>query len=504
MADANVILGNLEHAYLKVVTQEDGLELFSMGMDQCGERDKWSRLFLLHTNCGDILDAALTRLSNLPDGPSLTPCAALVVVLSAIPEGTWSGLIPNTITSCFEGVIVPKLAGLHVCENAYLLSCLRSALHVYTKCAGGSCKSYRRCFQSLSRVNTILSPTGEQLTPAHPLMLRVALDNSHFTLADSLLSSAIITEIDPTKTGCTLADFIQYYHYEAMLHLARRCYPSALRALHSAMSVPGYGGSDPTLVRRCYPLYILTHVMMTAKSPTWDTMEDINKHVDRAARSQCKDYMEFATTFETLDAAAIRRCAQEKAATWEHDSTSDVIAQCIESVPMHRLRSWTRVCCACTLADAAQEVFCDVPVETSEPIVKCMILKLVASGELRCIMSPTSSGSTIVRFLTVAPTSTTSENTRCSPLASVVLSARSPQERAACAATIEKHTLVKEAVAVHAALQSMYSRMSMSAEMLRSLPASDPLVAQKHEEWGQKLQQRSLVDAMLGRPPHSK
>lgn len=495
MSDVDYHLDSLVQAYQNAVKRDNGMEAFASSMEHSAAHERWAQVAKSAT-VNLVLERVFSILTKLPVGRSLSPAAAFVVVLSAVPER--SAVDPQLFASFFEDCVVAQMQTSVFRGIAYLLGALRTATITYAALMSKPL-TYRRCFRTLSQLKSNLSSSGQQLTPAHPLLLLVAMENSHPTLVEGcgLAADAVITDVDPTVTGCTLADFILYYYYEAILHVEAGRYRSALLALQSAMSIPGYGSRDAILLNSVYPLFILTRLILTGKSAISD-LEDINKTLDRSARAHCRTYIEFAEVYETLDATAIKQFAESKRQTWTNDKMNDVVEKCLEMVPLHRLRSWTRVCSACTLSDVATEVLPGVPLATSEPAIRKMLLTLVAAGELRCTLSSSDPpGKVVVHFHNVC-SKTTTEATDKPPLARLMAPLLSPKV-AAHAAAKERHHLLQQAVATCDAIQLMASRAQLSSTMLKSLNASE--VAVKYEEWSQR-HSRSLA-SMLGVKPYN-
>lgn len=224
---------------------------------------------------------------------------------------------------------------------------LRKVLFVYVEkmIALGS---YRRCIATLRQCMEKFAPSPDHLSLAHAPLLEVALRFNIPNAADVVLSKPVL-EVDTMSTGVELADYITYFYYSSMVHIACCRWGEALNCALTAISISGVGNSSIMLAAA--KVYLLLGVITSGKK-----LSVPNSILEKFLGSLAPEYGEYAAACEACDFNKMTKLRLSGRTRFTDDGLLGLVAQTHGFVQRHAIKGLTRVYVTLTVADIASEV----------------------------------------------------------------------------------------------------------------------------------------------------
>jgi COP9 signalosome complex subunit 3 len=102
-------------------------------------------------------------------------------------------------------------------------------------CQEGCAELLVRC---LIRVCDLVSPQSTCLSSIHADVLQTCISAKMYTYAHSFISIRSITEICPSMSPLSSADFLRFFYYSGIVHIALEEYQQALVCFDQVISTP--------------------------------------------------------------------------------------------------------------------------------------------------------------------------------------------------------------------------------------------------------------------------
>jgi hypothetical protein len=227
---------------------------------------------------------------------------------------------------------------------------------------------YRRCIATLRLCAEKFSPSPAYLTLAHAPLVEVALRFNIPGAAVGLMSRPVL-EIDPKKTGVELPDYMAYFYYSAMVHVAFCQWPEALKCAHVAIAIPGVGNS--CIILAAAKLYLLLGVIVTGKKLSLS-----NTMLEKYLGALAPEYSEFVATCEAHDFDKMAKLELSGRARFSEDGLVGLVRQTRGFVLRQAIKGLTKVYVTLSIADVSGEAKLD------EAQTKHVLCTMIEEGEV--------------------------------------------------------------------------------------------------------------------------
>lgn len=298
---------------------------------------------------------------------------AIAVVLSAAASHAHN--LPLGASNLFIDIVESYLVSgadyatqFHGCE--LLLSAFRSVLRGYTALLVAHPSKTLAGLETLAAATHAFSPGAHHLTPAHSLFLQVVLSSrTCIEKAVDFLDRTIITEIDPSATGSTLADYLCYYYYAGILYASVKRWKESIWSLESALTVRSYGCN--AIMMAAYKAFVLISLIADgAVRPL------LNTHAEKYTRLVCKEYVEVQEAFEKRNFVEMNLLMEKYAKVFKEDQLDPLAGECHAALLRHSILALTNVYVSCTVSGIAEEM------GTTAEVVHRVLQEMILSGEV--------------------------------------------------------------------------------------------------------------------------
>ncbi|KAG0331964.1 COP9 signalosome complex subunit 3 [Podila horticola] len=239
-----------------------------------------------------------------------------------------------------------------------------------------------------------LQATPGQLTILHPLLAKTCLLAQACKDILPILDSDI-SDVDPKLTHVNYRDFLLYHYYGGMIYAYQKNFERAVEFFRLAVSAPAEVASAIQI--EAYKKMVLTNLLQNGRLPVLPKYTASN--VQRAVKSHCQPYSEFATSYEkkTNSAASIRSDLDKIKAILVRDRNYGLAKQCVEAFHRRKIQDLTRTYLTLSVQDIATNIGLGSDPEAAKH-VEGIIVKMIQAGTIFATISHEHAGG-MVSFL---------------------------------------------------------------------------------------------------------
>ncbi|KAG0345226.1 COP9 signalosome complex subunit 3 [Podila humilis] len=239
-----------------------------------------------------------------------------------------------------------------------------------------------------------LQATPGQLTILHPLLAKTCLLAQSCKDILPILENDI-TDVNPHLTKVDYRDFLLYHYYGGMIYAYLKNFERALEFFRLAVSSPAEVAS--AIQVEAYKKFVLTNILQNGRLPILPKYTATS--VQRAIKSQCGAYQEFATAYEKKANSAIniRNELEKFKGTLVRDKNYGLAKQCVDAFNRRKIQDLTRTYLTLSIQDIASNIGLGSDPEAAKH-VEGVIVKMIEKNAIFATISHEHNGG-MVSFL---------------------------------------------------------------------------------------------------------
>lgn len=208
-----------------------------------------------------------------------------------------------------------------------------------------------------------------RLTAAHGPIVSICVQNRFYNLLKDFIHVTIV-QVSP---GLLATDYLTYFYYSGLAHIALKNHSKALDHLAMCQIVPGEACS--MIQVDAQKKYIL--VSLIVHGQVVPLPDFVHPRLNKTHTKCCRAYMELEENF-TQSAAALGTAVGRYYETFERDYNVGLVRQVMKAQEIARVRRLRNVYASCSIQVAAQQAAIEDPQRA-----KKILLYLIKTGELR-------------------------------------------------------------------------------------------------------------------------
>lgn len=196
---------------------------------------------------------------------------------------------------------------------------------------------------------------SSSLTPAHPLLVQVALALNHPELVLPLIETTIFG-MDPHRSGVQLTEYLAYYYYAGAVFASLKKWPQAIAAWESCLSIP------KMTVTHAYTFaaasrYLLAQLLWNGSyQKTKDPALSMFYHILQEPSMQV--YPALAKAFNQSNVVDFERIVKENETLLHTQETYGLVMQVRRAIIPAAVRSLGDVYCRIAVPEALKQLQC--------------------------------------------------------------------------------------------------------------------------------------------------
>jgi len=262
-------------------------------------------------------------------------------------------------------------SGIHprAVENCY--AAYADMVHGLTKLVESALNSAQQLeYVGLFKRAIVVLQNGKsgRLTAAHAPFVCICVENRLYHIIDSLVCT-VICECSPNLHPL---DFLYYFYYAGMTHVALKRFHQALDHFAMCQIVPGEASSMIQI--DAHKKYILVSLIVSGRVAPLP--EFVSHRLQKTHNKCCRPYFELNEAFSE-SMANMERVVQRHYDTFEKDYNVGLVQQVLKAQEISRVRRLRNVYASCSVETAARQAQISNPERA-----KKIILHLIKEGEL--------------------------------------------------------------------------------------------------------------------------
>jgi len=206
-----------------------------------------------------------------------------------------------------------------------------------------------------------------RLTAAHAPLVCICVENQMYHIIDSLVCT-VICECSPNLHPL---DYLYYFYYAGMTHVALKRFDQALDHFAMCQIVPGEASSMIQI--DAHKKYILVSLIVSGKIAPLP--EFVGHRLQKTHNKCCRPYFELNEAFSE-GMAQMERVVQRHYDSFEKDFNVGLVQQVLKAQEISRVRRLRNVYASCSVETAAKQAQIANPERA-----KKIILHLIKEGE---------------------------------------------------------------------------------------------------------------------------
>lgn len=208
-----------------------------------------------------------------------------------------------------------------------------------------------------------------RLTVAHRPFVVICVEHQLYNLLTNIVNETIV-EVTP---GLKALDYLYYFYYAGVTHIALKNFKQALDNLAMCQIVPGEASS--LIQVDAHKKYILISLMLHAKVISLPQFG--NHRLTKTLQKCCRAYTELEDPYRLDDGDTLRKLIERNHEQYVKDYNWGLCRQVLDAHEIRRVRKLKNVYASCSLEVAAEQCC----IETPERAKKILLL-LIKRGEI--------------------------------------------------------------------------------------------------------------------------
>eukprot|EP00048_Salpingoeca_helianthica_P009632 m.137944 g.137944 ORF g.137944 m.137944 type:complete len:423 (+) comp14913_c0_seq1:1098-2366(+) len=211
-----------------------------------------------------------------------------------------------------------------------------------------------------------------QLTPLHPIFLKLCLKTHHYNYAAELLQEPI-TSIMAEDRQMDVLGVLLFFYYGGLVHVGLKAFDAAIQCFSAVLCAPTEKSISAVAVAAYQKLILVSLIKYGEIVP----LPKVTANTLRNIRVLCQPYNELVSAFTAGSVPAFDRAVERGRAQLEAHHSLGLVSQCRRALLSSKIQQLTKVYLTLSLTDLAKRVGLPGPAEALE-----LLLVMIADGSI--------------------------------------------------------------------------------------------------------------------------